>query len=140
MILPHLVFPANNIRDLLMWTNIAAPVLVLVNVSHSHPSQQCAVANVIKLFKPNYVAIDIASVKILWKYGASGVNYAKKVIKLYNIGHWRRLMPTPLWDSTPKVSPYNSCRLLLSLPNFRLLDRHQKYICKYTNLAAGAKR
>ncbi len=38
---------------------------------HMHP-----VANVIKLFLRNYVAIGVTSVKIIEKYAASGVNYA----------------------------------------------------------------
>jgi hypothetical protein len=43
------------------------------------------VANVIKLFQRNYVAIGLLSVKNIGKYAASGVNYAFK--KFYNIGH-----------------------------------------------------
>ncbi len=36
------------------------------------------VANVIKPFQCNYVAIGVTSVKIIGKYAASGVNYAPK--------------------------------------------------------------
>jgi hypothetical protein len=37
-----------------------------------------SLANVIKLFCHNYVAIGVISVKIIEKYAASGVNYALK--------------------------------------------------------------
>ncbi len=37
---------------------------------------ETSVANVIKLFQCNFVAIGVTSVKIIGKYSASGVNYA----------------------------------------------------------------
>ncbi len=56
-----------------------------VNVSETCFKILTPVANVIKLFWCNYIAIGITSVKIIGKYAASGVNYAQK--KFYNIGH-----------------------------------------------------
>jgi hypothetical protein len=37
-------------------------------------------ANIIKLFRHNYIAIGVTSVKTIGKYAASGVNYTKKVL------------------------------------------------------------
>jgi hypothetical protein len=43
-------------------------------------SYERPVANFIKLFCRNYVAIGASSVKLIGKYATSGITYAKKVL------------------------------------------------------------
>jgi hypothetical protein len=44
------------------------------------------VANVIKLFPRNYIAISVTSVKIIGKYAASGLNYTHKSFLILDPG------------------------------------------------------
>jgi hypothetical protein len=65
-----------------MFQNLTNKLELFVPRSHLQSIKMFAgkvtLAKVIQLFRPNYIAINVTSVKIIRKYASSGVNYAKK--------------------------------------------------------------